>query len=200
MMKRNIHFSIVKTLCLILGVSVSATLAANATTINLSGSAVQIGAPASVNEGDLIAGSIFVFDEQQNRRLPQDLPVDIVPPSDVQTLGDLAVNAMIPQDTCVSSHFLHLEPGSGTAITVTGGAEFDQDILGVAVLTSTLDATNILRHPMTDYPLEADCGLCGMEVGDDQIQVMKRSVKVTFLASTPGDRIRVITACKHQGQ
>ena len=148
-MKRKIHLTILKTMGLIVGLSVSATLTANATITNLAGSAVEIGAPASVMPGDLIAPSIYVFDEQQNRNLPQDVPVDVIPPSRVKNPGDLAANAMIPQGTCVSSHYLQFEPGGAAATTVTGGAEFDQDILGVAVLQATLDATNLLRHPLT---------------------------------------------------
>jgi hypothetical protein len=145
--------------------------------------------------------TIQAFDELQNIVLPVDLPFDArgtSPFTEIRSEHDLNPGK-IPAGTCVSSHYMHYDPaGAGAAI---GGVEFDGPILGVAVLPDTLNATNVLGWPWTNYPVDADAGTCLVGAstcapeftGADIVRVGLNRVQVDWSAAMPGDRIRVIT-------
>ena len=167
----------------------------------VNGMAVQVAPPATVLPGLNMGPTIQAFDELQNVLLPVDLPMDTRgtnPTTEIRGEDDLNPGK-IPAGTCVSSHYIHYDPnGAGAAI---GGVEFDAPILGVAVLPGTLDATNVLGWPWTNYPPDADAGTCLVGAntcapeltGADVVRVGLRRVEVDFTAGNPGDRIRVIT-------
>jgi hypothetical protein len=101
-------------------------------------------------------------------------------------LGDLAAG------TVVSSHYLYFDPLNSRRAIAT--FTFDADILGVAVFTSSLAASDSLRvagaYPVN--PLFSNRGIEATELitlGAD-----RRTLIVDLTASTPGDQIRVITA------
>jgi hypothetical protein len=165
--------------------------------------AVKIAPPQSVVPGALMGPNIHVFDEQQDVILPANVWVDARPVNNgVQLPGDLN-GGWIPAGTCVRSHYVQFEPAQ--ASTVTGGIKLDNDILGVALLQSSLGATNFLGAEWmpgvpTIYPVAAQCNGgppnhdCGMDlVPEDGLRLDARRVVVNFTALSPGDRIRVIT-------
>jgi hypothetical protein len=176
------------------GAAVAAITAVN-------GMAMQVAPPATVLPGLNMGPAIQAFDELQNVMLPVALLVDARgtnPLTEIRSEGDLNPGK-IPAGTCVNSHYIHYDPnGAGAAI---GGVEFDGPILGVAVLPATLDATNVLGWPWTNYPADADAGTCLLAgntcapefTGADVVRVGLRRVEVDFTAGNPGDRIRVIT-------
>ncbi len=164
--------------------------------VNVGGMAVFLAAaPPSVKPGDLISPNILAFNERQNVILPVDITVDVPAGTEVDDASDLSP-LVIPRGTCIKSHYVHYQPN--VTNVANGGVAFDSPILGVAILQSSLDATNFLGAiPPTEYPVALQCagaaGVdCGMEVPDDLLRVNAQSVQVEFLAHDPGDRIRVI--------
>jgi hypothetical protein len=163
--------------------------------VNVAGMAVFIAPPPSVKPGALIDPDILAFNERPNVFLPVDITVDVPPGTEVDDPNDLNP-FVIPRGTCIKSHYIHYQPNA-TAVA-NGAVFFDSPILGVAVLQSSLDATNFLGAiPPTDYPVALQCagvGVdCGLELPGDLLRVNAQSVQVEFLAHDPGDRIRVIT-------
>lgn len=163
--------------------------------VGVAGMAVMIAPPASVKPGDLVDDDIHAFNEQQNVILPVDITVDAAPGTALEEPSDINP-FVIPRGTCVKSHYIHYEPEATTV--ATGGVAFDSPILGVALLQSSLDATNFLGAlPPTDYPVAPQCvgaGVdCGIELPGDRVLINPQNVQVEFLALSPGDRIRVIT-------
>lgn len=160
----------------------------------VSGMAVLIAAPASVQPGALVDSAINSFNEQ-HAVLPFDIQLDAPAGSQLTAVGDLAP-LIIPQGTCVKSHYVNYEPGAGAS--ASGSLRFDQPILGVAVLQATLSATDFLGAPGTNYPTPLLCagapGVdCGLELGADRVRVNAQTIEVDFDAGSPGDRLRVVT-------
>lgn len=168
------------------------TLPALAAITAVGGAAVQIGPPASVNLDALESNtSAFVFPERQGFFLPVPLSVDITAVGLVSSAGDLTP-ATIPAGARVSSYLIHSDPvASGTAL-YEGFVEFDETIIGLIVLRSTLGASDFIGNPLTTY---ADYAARGMELGNDQVRLVVGRSRVDFRFNTSGatDDIRVIT-------
>jgi hypothetical protein len=170
---------------------------AGAAIVNVGLMAVQIAPPASVLPAAGGGPNIHAFNELQDVVLPFAVPVDARPGDIVETPSDVNPG-IIPWGTCVRSHYLRYNPVFTNS--AQGRVRFDREILGVALLPASLNATNVLGAPMTVYPPNAGAGACnvagntcGMELPGDRLRVGTFSVEVDFTALDPGDRIRVIT-------
>lgn len=123
--------------------------------------------------------NLYAFDEDQNILLEEDLQLDIG-----------ADGTVIPKGTVVASHYVFFDPWAGTS--QTGYVEFDSVILGIAVNTSTLKATDFLANTEVVY---LNPSLRGLE-WEDYVWIDPDNpyrVRVNWAASTPGDYIRVFT-------
>ncbi len=120
---------------------------------------------------------LYAFDEDQNITLDRDLRVDI--------------GAVIARGTVVASHYVFFDPGPGTS--QKGWVEFDSVVLGIATETPTLRATDFLANTDVIY---LSPGLRGLE-WEDRVWIDPDNpfrIRVDWIASTPGDYIRVFTA------
>ncbi|MEM8794342.1 MAG: hypothetical protein AAGE61_02145 [Pseudomonadota bacterium] len=123
--------------------------------------------------------NLYAFDEDQNITLQDTLVVDIA-------TGSLEIAA----GTVVASHYVFFDPSWGS--TITGHVDFDAPILGIAVNTWTLKASDFLANTNVTY---LNPGLRGLE-WDDRIWIDPDNpfrLHIRWSASTPGDYIRVFT-------
>jgi hypothetical protein len=133
----------------------------------------------SVGEDNFQSPDLYAFDEEQDVVLGSPLSVD------------LGVNP-IPSGTTVSSHYIFFDPTDDTLLSVEGTVEFDAPI--IAVITSTgflLASDSILGVAGVGYLSPT---LRGLEVTDSFFISGLNEITVNFLASSPGDYIRVITS------
>lgn len=175
-----------------LGLTVAAVCVGSATAqiVSVGGAVVEVSAPPSVT-GDAYQHDteIRIFHERQEVTGAA-VTVNVTTPGFVNSGGTLSAG-VIAAGTLMSSYYLIWDPATGTR-RASGSATFAQDILGIVVLTGDLTASNWLGAPGTLYPTS---GLVGLELGDDRLTLSsdRRTVSVDFNASTPGDRIRIIT-------
>lgn len=160
-----------------------------------------ISAPPSVELGAIESSAkIRAFAEKQNLALPSSVTANITAPGTytftsggppVFTSGTLATG------TVVSSYLLHFDPAGspGTPIARTGSVTFDEEVLGVIVLASSLIASDAtLGAPGTFYSAN---GLRGLETGPpgDSVTLSpdRRTVLVTLNIAPTFDEVRIIT-------
>lgn len=122
-----------------------------------------------------------VFDEQQGVILGSDLTPDW--------------GSTIPSGTTVNSHFIHFDQvGTTTWFRACGEITFDGDIIGLIVLSDSLDATDALLGLAVTYP-PASVDYRGLEFTSDQdlYWVSGDTLTVDLQALNWLDQIRVIT-------
>lgn len=172
---------------------------AHATITATAGQTVKIAAPPSVAPGALESNTqIFAFDERQSVTLKSPLAVDVTQPGRVHSDSDLTPGT-IPAGTRVSSHFLHADPVGSPAPQGSpvwnGTATFDNTIVGIVVLDSTLDNSDGLGAVGTIYP--TGYATRGLEfngtVYDFVLSNDMKTITVGFAAHLL-DEVRVITA------
>lgn len=184
-----------------LGVLAAAILAAGAgaTIVSTSGQMTLIPAPPSVDIGALQSDTtMFAFNEQQCVRAPHDIPVDITIPGTYDDSADLTPG-VIPAGTLVSSHFVNADK-VGIAfppIQLEGSIVTDADILGIAIVGHTLDASDDLGAPGTIYPTGKFGRGLNLDDQNDFVieQIDKRTVIVHSQVRIHTDQVRVITRC-----
>jgi hypothetical protein len=174
-----------------------AQLPAAAVITGTTGAVVKIAPPASVEFEALTSDTeIFAFDEQQGVTLPANLAVDITQPGTYDDTGDLTPGS-IAGGTVVNSHMLHADNvGSGGGpIKISGTATFDSDILGIAVHSGNLDASDFLGAPGTIYPTGKFQRDLELDNQNDVVIWQVDNRTVFFQANTIAhvDQIRVVT-------
>ena len=170
---------------------------ASAGIIGTTGAIMEIAPPPSV-ELDALESNlrIFAFTEMLGLTLGKDIAVDITSAGSYSEPGDLTPGS-IAATTVVDVYFLHFDPVTGL-VNLSGSITFDQDIVGVIVLSDSLDATDrTLGFPGTTYPT----GLTtrGLEFGGDFSDFITLSedlstISIDRSATTGVDQIRIITA------
>lgn len=186
--------------------AVVATLAAvavgsgSAAIIATGGAVQQIAPPPSVDFGALESDTtIFAFEERQCVTLTSDLAVDITTTGTFDEESDLTPG-VIPAGTRVSTAFLHADP-VGTdppPILLEGSVTKSTDILGLIVLSRTLDASDSLGAPGTIYPTgRFGRGLELTAEQADQITLSadRRTVELRVQTRLHVDQVRIIEAC-----
>jgi hypothetical protein len=182
-------------IALIVSLGVAGTAAA--TIVGVSGDAQLIPAPPSVQLGELTSDeTMFVFDEQHCVPLPSDVAVDIAAAGKYNDPEDLTGGTIVA-GTMVSTQFVHVDSRHGKPGRpkyYTGGLTFDSDILGVAILTETLNASDYLGAPGTSYPDHAR--KINLRVNDYVIwNKDNRSLDIHTGNHVHMDQVRVFTAC-----
>lgn len=156
------------------------------------GGAVQVTAPLSdvrpnQTQNDDI---IWLFTEQTNYVLPSPLTVNITAPGSYSSYPSSLVSTL-PAGMRVDVYFMHFDPVHSRRRQ--GYVKFNTPILGVIVRNAQLLSSNFLGVPGTQYPTSGS--LLALENGDDKINLPDMTeLHVDWLASSPGDRIRIITA------
>ncbi len=176
---------------------------ASAGIIETTGAFVEISPPGSVELGALESNSaIFAFAEMLGIRLEGDLPVDITRPGVYDSADDLTPG-LIFAEMPVDIYFLHSDPVGGDTVKLVGSITFDQDILGIIVLSAGLDATDaMLGYPGTVYPT----GLSGrgLDFAGSNFDILtlsedRRTITVDWRTGFKVDQIRIITAVPGPG-
>ncbi|MDX2146822.1 MAG: hypothetical protein SFZ23_04810 [Planctomycetota bacterium] len=161
---------------------------------SVTGSALLISPPPSTALGALQSNTRApAFDERQDLVLGAGLSVDITTPGIYDALSDLTPG-VIAAGTRVHSHYLYADPERRESTVYEGSVLFDQQVLGIIVLRSALNASDAaLGAPGTIY---ADNEARGLEFGQDRVTLVLSGNRVNFrfTTSTATDDIRVITA------
>jgi len=154
--------------------------------------ATLIGPPASTLPGALQSNTqVFVFDEQQSVALPGSIPVDITAIGTYNNAASLTPGVLLT-GTVVDSHLIHFDQvGPGTT-TLTGSVSFDGDILGVQLLSPTLNSADGLGTAGA-YPTGNPNR--GVEFVGESITVLatNRDIRFTLITSNVIDQVRVFT-------
>jgi len=173
--------------------------AAGATIVSTSGQMTLIPPPPSVDIGALQSNTtMYAFNERQCVRTTADLHVDITVPGTYDDSSDFTPG-VIPAGTLVSSHFVNADKVGiqPPRVELEGSIVTNADILGIAVLQRSLDASDVLGAPGTIYPT-GKFGR-GMNVDDQNDfvieQIDKRTVVVHSDVLIHTDQVRVITRC-----
>lgn len=134
-----------------------------------------LGDPNTVGDDNFQAPNLYVFDEDQNIFLTEDLQVDV---------GDA-----IPSGSTVASHYIFFDPATPTSLT--GTVSFDSEVLGIITSTDTLFSSDFLANTGVTYlnPLAR-----GLEPNDSVTISGPNQITLAVTANTPGDYVRVITA------
>jgi len=171
--------------------------------LNPTGAITIIPAPSDTSPGALESNTeIRAFAERQSVLLAANLPVDItVPGTSPQGGVPNLSSGSIAAGITVNSFLLHFDSLAGTVdpVSVTGSISFTEDILGIAVLSDTLDSTDAIAGLLgLTYPsgnargLElnaGDTGIDGITLSAD-----RRTVSVNLLNLNATEQVRIITA------
>lgn len=178
-----------------LGVASTATGAIIATT----GAATHIPTPASALPEVITSNTLaFVWDEDQDVALPAPLVLNALASGLYNSPGMLTALSL-SAGFRVSSHYVHFDPPAPEmTVSVSGTVRFDADIIGVIVIgdggPTYLDDSDYLGSS-TLYP--DGLSIRGLELSANSdffgISPDRRVLSFNFLASNPGDAIRVIT-------
>lgn len=138
---------------------------------------------------------IFAFQEREIT-LESDLQVDITKPGKYgpnSSLEEVLTPGKIKKGTKVTSYFLHFD-GEDSDVEQSGSITFSQEILGIIVTDSKLDATDdILGATDTAYPTNLDAR--GQDVGGQDsvtLEEDRRTLKVKSSVFGSTDHFRVI--------
>ena len=130
----------------------------------------------TVGNNNFNTPNLYGFDEDQNIFLGADLLVDIGA-------------SPIASGETVASHYIFYDPGPTTRLT--GTVDFDSDVIGIITSTGLLAASDFLANTGVTY---LNPGMRGLENGNDTVFISgPRQISIDFMASSPGDYIRVIT-------
>ncbi len=166
--------------------------AAMAAVVSTSGAVVQISPPPSVmpnvNEDN---NHIWLFTEKVGYTLTSPLKVNVTAPGFYNNYTGLL--STLPAGLKVDVYYMRFDPRPSTR--KSGSVTFDVPILGIIVHRSELHHSNHLGVPGTAYPGLAHSSLIGLENGADRITLSPdmKTLTVDWRASSPGDRIRIIT-------
>lgn len=140
------------------------------------GTATEISPPANTGNDNQQIDELLGFDELQNVLLTSDLVID-------KPAG------IIPAGTVVSSHHIIYDPAGNSSIV--GDVVLDQAVVGVIFTRSSLNDSDYLGLPGTNY---LNPSLRGFESGDTASIVDANRVSFDLNAQSPGDYARIITA------
>jgi hypothetical protein len=148
---------------------------------------------------------IFVWDEQQNVTLTQDLAVDITEPGEYNR-DKSPTPSTVSAGTTVSSYILHFDEDTGGR-TLSGSITFDTPVLGIIMATNPPDSLvasdGIVGIPTTTYgPIgPSPHNVRGLETfstahtRQDPFTLSEDELTVSFVLYTSGgiDEMRIIT-------
>jgi hypothetical protein len=160
--------------------------------------------PADVSSNQWESNTLIrLFAEQQNLMLSASLPLDISVPGTSPGSTDSNLSAStVPAGTAVTSYMLHFDV-NGTRATndpleAIGSVTFDQQILGLIVLSTTLNSTNsALGLAAVTYSNGSDHGLELNPAGGGTSDVItlsadRHTLSVDLLNASFADDTRVV--------
>jgi hypothetical protein len=162
--------------------------------------------PSDVSSNQRESNTIIrAFNEQQNLTLPQALSVDItVPGTSPNAISANLSPGAIPAGTVVSSYALHYDVvgtrATNNALEALGSITFSDNILGVIVLSDSLNATNsVLGLSNLTYSNGPDHGLELTPGGGGTSDVITlgpddRTLTLDLHNASFADDVRVVTA------
>jgi len=167
-----------------LKVAISFTLAIFALSVNTA-SAALVGGSVTIIEPPLNTGNnnqqineLLGFDERQHVLLTNDLMID-------------EPSGFLPAGTIVSSHYIIYDPPSGVQ-SIVGTAVFDANVIGLIYNTGSLNNSDFLGLPTTNYLNPTNRGFEGYQ-NDDADIIDPNTVEFDLAAGSPGDYARIIT-------
>lgn len=144
----------------------------------IGGSVTVIDPPLNTGNDNQQINALLGFNERQHVLLTTDLAID--DPEEI-----------IPAGTVISSHYIIYDP-PGSSTTIEGNVTVDANVIGVIFNTETLNDSDFLGIPTTNY---LNPSLRGFEAsaGDAATIVDPNTVFFHLSAGTPGDYARIIT-------
>ena len=147
---------------------------------------------------------IPAFVEQQNFTLPQSINLDITATGTSPSTTDANLSpSQIAAGTAVNSYWLHFDavgaPGVNSAVECSGSITLAEPIVGLIVLSDSLNATNaVLGIPGDLYPNGTQYGLELDPAGggtSDKITLSpdRHTLTVDFRTSNSSDNLRILT-------
>lgn len=181
---------------LIAGAMLLSAGSAHGAIVSVSGQVTEISPPASVVPGALesAAGAIAFLDAQLV--LTADVSLD-ASGSGTYNSTPLLNGGTISLGTPVDSYIVHADlPGTTGAITHAGSITFDQPILGVQVLTASIDASDAQSTSGTTLPTGVFGRGLELENNPDFVQISADGLTLSFsfFHGEAIDQIRVFTA------
>lgn len=168
-------------------------LAANAAVVSTTGDVQQLLVPPATVMPNAFENdnTIWIFTEKLSYTLTAPLVVNISAPGFYDTYP-ASPSYTLPAGLTVDVYFMHFDPRN--VRRRSGSVTFDKPILGVIVRDTQLFASNYLGLPGTMYPNSGTNR--GLEDTQDSITLSAdmKTIEVDWRASSPGDRIRIITA------
>ena len=166
---------------------------------SVSGQIARIQAPASVEQGELEDDNrAFIFLEKENFRLREILRVNVRGTGTFNTTGSIS-GGSISSGTEVNSYFIHFDRIGQFANLggVSGSITFDQDILGLILLTNNINLTTpdfraIRTLYGTGHGLEFSSQ---QQLSQDSVTIStnRRTLSFDLQNNVQTDQIRVIT-------
>jgi hypothetical protein len=141
---------------------------------------------------------VRIFEEQLAYVLSGPLSIDISTVGSFTTYKDLTPGE-VGSGVTINSHILHVDPPGNSLLEVEASVSFDSDILGLIVLSSSLESTNsIVGSPGVFYGRVPNRGLelGGSDPTPDGLTVSEDRRTLSIQGSTQNwmDEVRVITA------
>jgi len=172
--------------------------------LNVTGAAAVISPPLDVSTDAFESNTAaWLFAEQQNVTLSQDIAVDISVPGTSPSGGVRNLSAgIIPAGTQIDSYFIHFDSVDGDAqnpVVVSGSVTFDRDVLGLMVLSDNLNPSHAYPGlPTTLYSPTGELEIVGGGAGtltNDQITLSpdRRTVSFNFRNGVGTDDCRIVT-------
>lgn len=132
------------------------------------------GLPNSVGNNTFQDPNLYGFNEEQNITITSTLLTD--------------VGITLTSGMTVASHYIFFDPEGSTS--VIGTVDFDSEVLAIMTSTVNLANTDFLANTGVNYLNPA---LRGLELGDSIWISGTNQISLEWVASTPGDYVRVLT-------
>ncbi len=165
----------------------------------VTGQLTLIRPPTSVLQDDLASDTeAFVFIEKEDVGLSEPLKVNTVDTGTFNTVASLEM-ANLARNTRINSYFLHFDRTSQPAqlVGIQGSITFDQDILGLIVLSTELNNSTLdLKFAGTAYGIGHGLEFSAQaENSQDSVTVSndRRTLTVDLQNNVQVDQIRIIT-------
>jgi len=166
---------------------------------SVSGQLARISPPASVEQGEVEDDDrAFIFLERENFRLREILRVNVRGTGTIDSSGEVS-GGSIASGTEVNSYFIHYDRTGqpATLSGVSGSVTFEQDILGLILLTNDINrSTDEFRAVRTLYGNGHGLEFSSQaQLSQDSVTISsnRRTLSFSFENNVQTDQIRVIT-------
>jgi len=162
------------------------------TALALSASSAQAAIVMGEVTGGSSGGNFVELDPAPGTTVGQDSfnSPDLIAFNEVQDVVLASALAGLAAGTGVSSHFVLFDPVNSPTTRVIGNVTFDSEILAIITSSGAISATDgLFGNPNVTY---LPGGAYGLE-SNDSASFAGNQLFVNFVATSPGDHIRVLT-------